>query len=46
MYKILKNKIKKNYIKTPNGYIHKSEILDGYYLNLKLPTIIKNKKVK
>lgn len=42
----IKNKIKKNYIKTSNGYIHKSEIIDGYYLNLKLPTVVKNKKVK
>ena len=42
----IKNKIKKNYIKTSNGYIHKCEIIDGYYLNLKLPNIVKNKKVK
>ena len=42
----IKNKIKKNYIKTPKGYIHKSEILDGNFLRLKLPTIIKNKKIK
>jgi putative transposase len=42
----IKNKIKKNYIKTPYGYIHNCEIIDGYYLNLKLPSIIKNKKVK
>jgi IS605 OrfB family transposase len=42
----IKNKIKKNYIKTSNGYIHKCEIIDGYYLNLKLPTVVKNKKVK
>jgi len=42
----IKNKIKKNYIKTQNGYIHKCEIIDRYYLNLKLPTVIKNKKVK
>lgn len=42
----IRNKIKKNYIKTSNGYIHKCEIIDGYYLNLKLPTVVKNKKVK
>ncbi len=44
--KNLKNKNKKNYVKTSNGYIHKCEIIDGYYLNLKLPTVINNKKVK
>lgn len=42
----IKNKIKKNYIKTSNGYIHKCEIIDGNYLYLKLPKIIKNKKIK
>jgi len=42
----IKNKIKKNYIKTPHGYINKCEILDGYYLNLKLPNVVKNKKIK
>jgi len=42
----IKNKIKKNYIKTPNGYIHKCEIIDGNFLNLKLPKILKNKTVK
>ena len=42
----IKNKIKKNYIKTPNGYIHKCEIIDGNYLYLKLPKTIKNKKIK
>ena len=42
----INNKIKKNYIKTPNGYIHKCEIIDGNYLYLKLPKTIKNKKIK
>ncbi len=42
----IKNKIKKNYIKTSNGYINKCEVIDGYYLNLKLPTVLKTKKIK
>ena len=42
----IKNKIKKNYIKTPNGYVHKCEIIKSQFLNLKLPTVLKNKKIK
>jgi len=42
----IKNKIKKNYLKTPIGYIHKSEIIDGNFLNLRLPNVMKNKKIK
>jgi IS605 OrfB family transposase len=42
----IKNKNKTNYVKISNGYINKCEIFDSYYLNLKLPSIINNKKVK
>lgn len=39
-------KIEKDYVKTENGYIHKNELIDGYYLYLKLPKILKNKIIK
>lgn len=42
----MKNKNKKNYVKLENGYIHKNEIIDKTYLFLKLPNIMKNKKIK
>ncbi len=42
----VKNKIKTNYIKTPNGFVHKSEIIKGQFLNLKLPAILRNEKIK
>jgi IS605 OrfB family transposase len=42
----IKNKNKKDYIKLNSGYVNKNKIIDANYLNLKLPKILKDKKIK
>jgi len=44
--KIKNIKNKKNYLKIADGYVNKINLIDANYLNLKLPRILYNQKIK